>query len=558
VIAEDHASSFPDLQSLQRVQQVESPIFDDSKDKIVSKSAPPEPAPEFLIGSAPNYMPGWIPAAAPAAGAVGFALTMVSSDSPSAQKEETEYVTYDINGHRVRRRFFPYVVKAVLFEGPEGMEEVARSSGMADACTPVSVPPTPHAQTQFNAQWNQYTSSVLEFVQERLSIVSRNNRRGPNILDRHFNENGANNFSDNEDDEQGENLPNEQNSRPLIVINLRDTGRVQHSDATEPVEDADAGAGGSAQGGQLPPKHALAASYVLAGEHLIATILKEAEADLVDWQFVTNTKDVVVMRRLRPIKKKNLLKVRGPSVQQPSPSPTLNEDRSRGTTAIAPSALALDGSSSVASSVASSVPRTPSGAYDVEASQHCFMGRGIIDASAEEIFELVRRPEKRHLYDAMLNEELLLENLAVGEAAQDFESSGIGNLLVYYHLFETNRCFLRYARDFCVVQYAKKILVGRQVKYVVVGASINHAKCPMRLDVERATLDLFGWVVEPTSKPKQSKVTYMMHIDFGRSGVPTHLLNTISFRQPLAVHYLRRHIQNFPPQERAEQRAEQA
>jgi len=121
-----------------------------------------------------------------------------------------------------------------------------------------------------------------------------------------------------------------------------------------------------------------------------------------------------------------------------------------------------------------------------------------------------------------------------------------------YHLFETNRCFLRYARDFCVVQYAKKVMVGRQAKYVVVGASINHAKCPVRQDVERATLDLFGWVVEPTSKPKQSKVTYMMHIDFGRSGVPTHLLNTISFRQPLAVHYLRRHIQAISREERAE------
>jgi hypothetical protein len=494
----------------------------------------------------------------PSAGAVGIAINMVSSSSPSAQRQRTEYVTFDNFGQRVRHSFQPFTAKVIFGEGPEGREEVARTSGMIDACTPVSVPPTPHAQNQFNAQWNQYTSSVLEFVQERLSIVSRNSeRRDFNILDRHYNgnENVSNNLSDNEDDEKGENFPGGIASKPMVVIDLRNKNRstIPSDNASEPVEDADAGAGGSAQGGQLPPKHALATSYVMAGEHLIKTILKEAEADMVDWQFVSNTKDVVVMRRLRPIKKKNLLKVRGPSVQQPSPSPTISDERLlRGSVAPAPSALLLDGASSVSSSVASSLqPRDPSNIVEAEASQHCFMGRGIIDASAEEIFELVRAPEKRHLYDTMLNEELLLENLAVGDNAPDFQASGIGNLLVYYHLFETNRCFLRYARDFCVVQYAKKVMVGRQTKYVVVGASINHAKCPVREDVERATLDLFGWVVEPTGKPRQSKVTYMMHIDFGRSGVPTHLLNTISFRQPLAVHYLRRHIQNIPAEERA-------
>ena len=30
----------------------------------------------------------------------------------------------------------------------------------------------------------------------------------------------------------------------------------------------------------------------------------------------------------------------------------------------------------------------------------------------------------------------------------------LGDLLVHYHLFETNRCFLRYSRDFCILQYA--------------------------------------------------------------------------------------------------------
>jgi len=73
---------------------------------------------------------------------------------------------------------------------------------------------------------------------------------------------------------------------------------------------------------------------------------------------------------------------------------------------------------------------------------------------------------------------------------------------------------------------------------------VDHSDCPKREDVERATLDLFGWVIEPLG-PDKSKVTYLIHIDFGTGGVPTHLLNTISFRQPLCVHYLRRHIERM-------------
>jgi len=551
-IAEDHSASFSDLPSLQQ-RKTESPIFDDSKDNAISRSVPPKPASDLLagslVGSVPNFLADLAPPKVPSAGAVGIAVDMVPSSSPSAQTQVAEYVTFNNYGQRVKHSFAPFFAKVIFGDGPEGREEVARTSGIVDACTPVSVPPTPHAQIQFTQQWNQYTSSVLEFVQERLSIVSRNSeQRNFNILDRYYpgTENPAHNVSDNEDDDHAHS-PGHGHAKPLTVINLRDPG-TEYIAEDVPVEDADAGAGGSAKGEALPPKHALAASYVMAGDHLINTILKEAEADITDWQFVSNTKDVVIMRRLRPIKKKNLLKIRGPSVQQPSPSPLIGEDRlsSRGALSAAPPpALTLDGSAAIASMQSPQLG-------DMEQSQHCFMGRGIINAPAEEIFELVRRPEKRHFYDQMLNEEILLENLAVGELAPDFATSGIGNLLVYYHLFETNRCFLRYVRDFCVMQYAKKVKVGNQVKYVVVGASINHPRCPGREDVERATLDLFGWVVEPTDRPKQSKVTYMLHIDFGPSGVPTHLLNTISFRQPLAVYYLRKHIQSMPAELRAE------
>ena len=183
------------------------------------------------------------------------------------------------------------------------------------------------------------------------------------------------------------------------------------------------------------------------------------------------------------------------------------------------------------------------------------MGRGIINASAEEIYDLVRRPEMRHHYDSMLNEELTLENLQVnysvpgpdaarvqaGLAARS--SDTVGNLLVYYYCVETNRCFLRVLRDFCVLQVAKAVPMSRnRVKYVVAGASIEHPDCPRRDDVERAIVDAFGWVIEPIA-PDRSKVSYMIHLDFGDSGVPTHLLNQVSFRQPLCIAYVSRFLE---------------
>ena len=553
VIVEDQASSFSDVPSLHRGKDQAQKGYEE-KEKI-SRSAPPEPAPDFMAGSVPNYRESWIPN--PAAPHMGIAVTVNPLSSPSAQNHQTEYSTFNTHGQRQRHVFRPFIAEVMFRSGNEIDYELARSSGMIDPCTPVSVPPTPNAQYLFNAQWHDYTLHVLEFVQERLNTVTRNReRRDFNILDRHYppdedpgagsvHGNGGGNASDHdEDDDKGDGGAGggAASTRPLLFINLK------NQSSNEIVEDADAGAGGSAQSGQLPPKHELAARYVQYGEHLIKTILREAEADMLDWQVVSNTKDVLVMRRKRPIRRRYLLRGEGSSVH-PSPSPNIQDDAARGSVALAPTMLTLDGSASAASSMASPMPRDP----DADCSQHCFMGRGLIDASAEEIFETVRRPEMRHLYDAMLNEELILENLAVGESAPDFANSSVGNVLVYYHLFETNRCFLRYARDFCVVQYAKKVMVGNKARYIVVGASINHPQCPVREDVERATLDLFGWVIEPTGVPMQSKVTYMLHIDFGRSGVPTHLLNTISFRQPLAVHYLRRHLRNVRQEEQLEQ-----
>lgn len=456
--------------------------------------------------------------AAPTPSMVGFAVD-VSGEDIAGESEKLQYETYNEHGEKVIQEFRPFVQR-VVYTSQRNNANFGIFPELKDACTPVSVPPTPYGQTQFNAQWNHYTSSVLEFVQERLDIVQRTNRDNFNILDRH----SLRSAQHSNDEHEEEDLTEQEKRRAIVdstnkmlVIDLKADNHPRYTLGKDFLDPTHTNLGYKVETSMRSKLH-LVASYVRASEHLIHTILKEAEADMLDWEFVSNTRDVYVMRRLRPIKKRNLL-------------------QSSNATATATAATA-----------AATNPSPP-----FETSQHCFMGRGLVDASAEFIFDLVRRPDKRHFFDSMLNEELVLENLAVGEDAAQFENSSVGNLLVYYHLFETNRCFLRYARDFCVVQYAKKVVQrGQPTKYVVVGASINHANCPLRDDVERATLDLFGWVVEQTPRANQSKVSYMMHIDFGKSGVPTHLLNTFSFRQPLAVHYLRRHIKSMREQQQRE------
>ena len=498
---------------------------------------------EKLPAPLPSQL-AWVKA--PSVGAIGVAIDLRAAlpSSPEAvdpAAKRDQYTTYDVDGRRVNHAFRPFTATVVYGEGPEGREAAAQSSGMINACTPVSVPPTPHGQTEFHASWSQYTSSVLEFVAERLDIVTRgqreNNERAFNILDRHVGSTGPDQQQDDDDDEADALRPYGNvvtGGAPLYVVNLRASGSAHVPLVGGDVEDADAGAGGSAgTAAENPLKQARFHAYVAAGEHLVNTILMENEASLdvvgsSDWMLVGNTKDVIVMRRNRPIRRKYLLRDQPRPLGDVLPSPSPPTTGHKSMQHESPGRLRAAGQTEAARD-----------------QQHCFMGRGIINAPAQEIFDLVRKPENRHMYDAMLNEEIVLENLLVGHREElDRARPAVGNLLVYYHLFETNRCFLRYTRDFCVMQYAKRVTSRKLTKYVVVGASVEHSDCPQREDVDRATLDLFGWVIEPLS-PDKSKVTYLLHIDFGESGVPTHLLNTISFRQPLCVHYLRRYIEKL-------------
>ena len=102
------------------------------------------------------------------------------------------------------------------------------------------------------------------------------------------------------------------------------------------------------------------------------------------------------------------------------------------------------------------------------------------------------------------------------------------------------------------MQYARVITASDGTrKYIVVGTSTRHNACPPIEGVIRAKLDLFGWVIEPVpsasskkSEGPRCKVSYMVQVDFG-GRVPSQLLNTISFQQPLCVHYLQKYIQTI-------------
>ncbi|KAK3749991.1 hypothetical protein QZH41_000418 [Actinostola sp. cb2023] len=74
----------------------------------------------------------------------------------------------------------------------------------------------------------------------------------------------------------------------------------------------------------------------------------------------------------------------------------------------------------------------------VEEAESSFMGRGIIEASPMTVWEAVRNPLSRYIYDNMLKKINIVEHVEDG-------------LKVVYMLHETSQCFVTHSRDFCYV-----------------------------------------------------------------------------------------------------------
>lgn len=158
---------------------------------------------------------------------------------------------------------------------------------------------------------------------------------------------------------------------------------------------------------------------------------------------------------------------------------------------------------------------------------HCFMGRGVIKASPRTVWEAVKNPLSRYIYDNMLKKISIIEHVEEG-------------LKVVYMFHETNQCFMTHSRDFCYI--SKERMEGK--KYVIASQSIEHPKCPPSPSVIRGQIMSSGWIVEPVRVDGQnaSLVWYITKVHLGASSLPWRLIDVLSRNQPLSIAHLRSYL----------------
>ncbi|XP_048585705.1 kinesin-like protein KIF16B isoform X2 [Nematostella vectensis] len=158
---------------------------------------------------------------------------------------------------------------------------------------------------------------------------------------------------------------------------------------------------------------------------------------------------------------------------------------------------------------------------------YCFMGRGIIETSPRTVWEAVRNPLSRYIYDNMLKKISIVEHVEEG-------------LKVVYMLHETTQCFLTHSRDFCYV--SKERVEGN--KFVLASQSIDHERSPPVPGIIRAQIMSSGWIVEPIeiNGRECSMVWYITKVHLGNTSLPWRLIDVLSKRQPLSIAYLRSYI----------------
>ncbi|XP_064395333.1 uncharacterized protein LOC135342527 isoform X2 [Halichondria panicea] len=154
-----------------------------------------------------------------------------------------------------------------------------------------------------------------------------------------------------------------------------------------------------------------------------------------------------------------------------------------------------------------------------------FIGKGVIDLPPQEVYDSIRNPQLRFIYDNMLKELHIVKQIDEG-------------LYILHMHHETTQCFVKQSRDFCLLVSER----SEPNKKLLIGTSIEVPECPPKPDIHRGKVVYSGWVVEPyRARGKlQTEVTYLLQVDMG--GIPASIVNFISKRQPLAVAYLRDYL----------------
>ncbi|KAI6658249.1 hypothetical protein LOD99_15518 [Oopsacas minuta] len=151
-----------------------------------------------------------------------------------------------------------------------------------------------------------------------------------------------------------------------------------------------------------------------------------------------------------------------------------------------------------------------------------FLGMGVIHSPPKKVFEILRNPQNRFVYDNML------KHLNVFH-----EFNNEMYLIEMQH--EHNQCFLKQSRQTCLLvsefSFANK--------YAIVSKSIEHDLCPLNENMKRLNVQKGGWIIEPRDKNGKtySKIYYLIVIEI--QDAPQFVINHVGKRQPLSIAFLR-------------------
>ena len=154
-----------------------------------------------------------------------------------------------------------------------------------------------------------------------------------------------------------------------------------------------------------------------------------------------------------------------------------------------------------------------------------FMGMGLIKHHPLRVFEVLRNPQNRFVYDNMVKDISVLKDFGNG-------------MYILKMLHEHNQCFFKKSRESCLL--VSEHIIGP--KYSIVSRSVENSLWPESESIKRLNLIKAGWVIEQREKNGKiySKVYYIIHIELAE--IPQVVINHIGKKQPLSIAYLREFI----------------
>jgi len=163
----------------------------------------------------------------------------------------------------------------------------------------------------------------------------------------------------------------------------------------------------------------------------------------------------------------------------------------------------------------------------------CIKGVGTIQASPSEIINFVSVPTNIPIYDSMCES---------GEVIKTLDKQ----THICHLKFSTRVCILKQARDFVLARHKYKKQDGTMI---LVATSIDYPDIPPNKNYLRGQIFCGGFVAVPKGE-NVSEVSYVSYFDiidipFESEWIKVNFIERLYEKQPLNIHYLRRHLSSL-------------